>query len=270
LPARVRDIRLSLIVSVVLVALLSWRLLALIFNRIRVVAGERGRAGTQSLMRLSERLTKVLVILIALFVLLRLLGVDMKTALTGVGIGGVALALGAQKSVENLLGAVSLLTDKAIAIGDLCAIGDRLGRIEDITLRSVRLRTLEQTVVSIPASALSQASIENFTTRQKILVQTILRLRYGTTVVQLHAIIDQIHDLIVRQPDLDAGSARVRLVNFGPQAIEIELFTYVKTADVGHFMAVRENLLLAAAAVIESAGSAFAGGPVQQGTPARP
>ena len=250
--------RCVLVVLVLLLSVLVWRVMGLSFARARDVAKRRGKAGTQSLMLLFERLLKVALVLVSIVVLLTLAGVDTTTALAGVGIGGVALALGAQKSVENVLGAMFLLTDHALAIGDFCRVGDRLGVIEDITLRSVRLRTLEQTLLSIPAGVLSQANIENFTTRNKMLMQTTLGVRYDTTAPQLRSIVDQIHTLLLAHPDLEGESARISVVNFGVRAIELELFAFVNTADMARFVAVRQNVLLAAAAILESEGSAFA------------
>jgi MscS family membrane protein len=250
--------RCVLVVLVILLAVLIWRVMGLSFAQARNVAQRRGKAGTQSLMLLGERLLKVLLVLVSIVILLTLTGMRPTTALAGVGIGGVALALGAQKSVENMLGAIFLLTDHALAIGDFCRVADRVGWIEDITLRSVRLRTLEQTLLSIPAGVLSQANIENFTTRNKMVLQSMLGVRYGTTVQQLRSIVDQIHALIMAHPDLEVDSARIQVANFGAHSIELELFAYVKTADMARFVVVRENLLLAAAAIVESEGSAFA------------
>ena len=234
------------------------RFLALSFAHTRLRAQRRGESGFASLLMLAERVSKVVVTVIAIFSILTIAGVDTTTALAGVGIGGVALALGAQKSVENLLGGVFLITDNALAVGDQCRIADRVGSIEDITLRSVRLRTLEQTLLSIPAGALSQASIENFSTRGKILVQTTLRLRYGTTVAQLRTVLDGIHRLLAGHSQVEADSSRIRLVDFGAQAVELELFAYVLTPDFLQFLSVREDLLLHIAEIVESAGSAFA------------
>jgi MscS family membrane protein len=250
--------RCVVVVLVLLLAVLIWRVMGLSFAQARDTAQRRGKARTQSLMLVGERLLKVLLVLVSIVILLTLIGVRTTTALAGVGIGGVALALGAQKSVENLLGAIFLLTDHALAIGDFCRVADRVGWIEDITLRSVRLRTLEQTLVSIPAGVLSQANIENFTTRNKMLLQNTLGVRYGTSVQQLRSIVDQIHALILVHPDLEVDSARIRVTSFGAHAIELELFAYVKTADMARFVVVREDLLLAAAAIVESEGSAFA------------
>jgi len=183
---------------------------------------------------------------------------DTRTALAGLGIGGIALALGAQKTVENLLGGILLLSDKAIAIGDFCSISNRFGVVEDITLRSVRLRTLDRTLVSIPAGVLAQAGIENFATREKILAQSLLRLRYGTSVEQVTRILDGVRKILDESPNLESTTSRIRLVNFGAEAIELEVFAYVLTADFARFLELREELLLRIASVIEAAGSGLA------------
>jgi MscS family membrane protein len=258
LAFRIAYARVGLVLFVIALTWLIRRFVTLAFARARRMAWGKDVTSTQSLMLLGERLLKVLVLLMAVFAILTLVGVNTKTALAGLGIGGVALALGAQKTVENLLGGVFLLTDRVLAVGDLCNVSNRLGWVEDITLRSVRLRTLDQTLVSIPAGVLAQAGIENFATRQKILVQTTLRLRYGTTVEQLRRILDGIGTQLAENPKIETSTSRVRLVNFGDRAVELELFAYVLTADATEFQALREDLLLEIAAIIESSGSGFA------------
>ena len=258
LSFRIAWARVLLLAAVIAVTWLLRRVLTLAFRRARLLAWGKDSTNTRSLMLLLERMAKAVVVLIAVFAALTVVGVDTKTALAGLGIGGVALALGAQKTVENLLGGFFLLSDKAIAVGDQCSIGGRVGWVEDITLRSVRLRTLDQTLVSVPAGVLAQAGIENFASRRKILVQTTLRLRYGTSVDQLRRVLDGIRRLLDGNQKLEKGSSRVRLVNFGEQAVELELFAYVLTADTLEFLAVREELLLDVASVVESSGTAFA------------
>jgi MscS family membrane protein len=250
--------RFILVALVLVVALLGWRLVGVTFQQAGLMAMRRGRASARSLIQLGERVAKVLVVLVTMFVVLRLAGVDPTTALAGVGIAGVAVALGAQKSVENLLGAVFLLTDRALAVGDFCRLSDRDGWVEDITLRSVRLRTLEQTLLSVPAGLLSQGSIENYTTRGKILLQSVVRLRYGTTCEQLETALNGMRQLLAHHPSIEQESARVRLTSFGAQSIEIELFAYVTTADYLKFLETRESLLLQVARIVESSGAAFA------------
>jgi len=258
LAFRIFDSRTSLVIFVIVLTWLIQRTSTLAFARARMMMERRRSSSTESLILLGERVFKVLIVLIAVLIILKIIGVDTKTALAGVGIGGVAVALGAQKSVENLLGGIFLLSDKTLAVGDMCRISERSGWIEDITLRSIRLRTLEQTLLSIPAGILSQANIENFASRRKILAQTNLLLRYGTTVEQLRLVLENIRKLLDSSAKIESATARIRLVNFGIRAIELELYAYILTADYMEFLALRESLLLQIAGVVEAAGSAFA------------
>ena len=249
---------------VALVIALTWLLrrgLSLMFTHARGMLRGRDRASTHSLMRLSERMIQALIVVIAIIAVLILFGVESKTALAGLGVIGVALALGAQKTVENLLGGIFLLSDKALAVGDQCTIGSQSGTVEDVTLRSVRLRTSSQSLLSLPAGSLAQTGIENFATRRKILLDTRLRLKYGTSVEQLKRILEGVRALLADDPRLEKESAYIRLANFGPEAIEMELNAYVLSADAGVFRRVREELLLEIAALVESVGSGFAATP---------
>jgi len=277
----------SAVGQVLTVIAFTWlirRLLTLGFERARNLAWGPGRTNTQSLLLLGERLVKALVAVVAVFWVLVIVGLDAKTALAGLGIGGVALALGAQKTVENVLGGIFLLTDRVLAVGDQCRIANRMGRVEDISLRSVRLRSPEQSLVSVPAGVLAQVGIENFATRKKFLIQTTLPLRYGTNAEQLRRILEGIRAVLDENKIIETETSRVRLVNFSGQAIEIELFAYVLTANETEFMAVREDLLLAVCTIVEAAGTGFAqpaqvlvtngkpsaGSPVQVTSPAGP
>ena len=257
LAFRITYAHLGLIAAVIAMTWLMRRVLTLGFARARNMVWGQDRTSTQSLMLLGEKLLKALVVVVAILAILTIAGVNTKTALAGLGIGGVALALGAQKTVENFLGGVFLLSDRVLAVGDVCNISNRVGTVEDITLRSVRLRTVDQTLVSVPAGMLAQAGIENFASRQKILVQTVLRLRYGTSAQQLGHILDGVRELLAANPKIEKGS-RIRLINFGERALELELFAYVLTADFAEFLAVREGLFLDIASLVEMAGSGFA------------
>jgi MscS family membrane protein len=251
----------SRIVAALLVAALAWlirRFLTQSFEYTRSRMGRRDQTGTKSLILMGERLLKVVILLVAAFLILTIMGVDTATSLAGLGIVGVAVAFGAQKTVENMLGGIFLVTDRALAVGDTCSISNRVGTVEDITLRSVRIRTVEQSLLSIPAGVLSQETIENFSSRGKILAKTTLRLRYGTSTEQIRSILDGIRQLLAERRDIETESSRVRLVDFGVRAIEIELFAYVLTSDYREFLAVREDLLLQIAGIVESAGSGFA------------
>ncbi len=255
---RLVDLRLVLVAQIVLLAWLLRRVVTIGFKQVRLMLKLRNQNDTVSLVLLGERLLNVFIVIGAIFALLTVVGVDTKTALAGLGIGGIAVAFGAQKTIENLLGGILLISDKALAVGDECFISGRQGTIEDITLRSVRLRTLDQTLLSIPAGVLSQANIENFALRRKMLMQTKLRLQYGTPTGQIQTIQEKIQELLTKHPKVEPGTFWVRLTDFGERAIELDLFAYIPTTDRQEFLSVREELLLQIAQIVEDAGSSFA------------
>jgi MscS family membrane protein len=248
--------------NVLVLVALTWlirRVLKLLFERAGTVAWIQGETNRKSLILLGERLMNVFIVVLAIFAILTVLGVDTKTALAGVGIGGVAVALGAQKSIENILGGIFLLMDNALAVGDRCSISNRLGYIEDITLRSVKLRTDDQSLLSVPAGALAQSNIENFATRKKTLMETKVRLRYGATAAQLRTVLSKIQELVASHRRIEQDTKRIRLVDFAERGMEIEIHLYVLTADTLTFYEIREKLLLQVAEIVETSGSGFAG-----------
>ena len=106
--------------------------------------------GGESILILMQRLNRVVLVIIALVATMALFGLNVKTTLAGLGVGGLAIALAAQKSLENLIGGVSLLMDKAIHVGDFCKIGEQVGTVEDIGLRSIKMRDPRSESVGSP------------------------------------------------------------------------------------------------------------------------
>jgi len=259
LSSRLAYMRAGSVLVLIGVTWLIRRVLKLLFERASRVAWIHGETNRKSLMLLGERLLNVFVVVVAIFAILTVVGVDTKTALAGVGIGGVAVALGAQKSIENILGGIFLLMDNALAVGDRCSISNRIGYIEDITLRSVKMRTDDQSLLSIPAGALAQSNIENFRTRRKTLMESRLRLRYGATAAQLRDVLSKIQELVANHRRVEQDTKRIRLIGFGERGMEIELYLYVLTADTLTFYEIREQLLLEVAEIVEASGSGFAG-----------
>src|ERR1039457_7078217 len=122
---------------------------------------------------------KTLVVVAGLLAMLAILWFTLTIVLAGVGIGGIAISFAAQKTLENLFGGISVLADEVIRVGDYCRFGDRTGTVEDISLRSTRVRTDARTELSIPNGALATMSIENYTRRDKILFNPALAIRYA-------------------------------------------------------------------------------------------
>jgi len=212
----------------------------------------------RSLISLIRRVLDVGIFLaIGLFVLTEL-DANVPAALAGLGIGGLAIGLGAQKTFENLLGGISILTDKAIVVGDSCRIGDQRGVVEDIGLRSTKLRTEERTLVSIPNGTVATSTLENFRLRDKILCRQVLRLRYELSPDHVRHVMDELRDLLSLHPKVETASARVRALRFTENAIEIELYAYILTREYSEYLAVQENLILQVMEVLERTGAAVA------------
>src|SRR5208337_3616012 len=187
--------------------------------------------GGESILVLMQRLTRIVMLLIAFVDALALFGINVKTTLAGLGIGGLAIALAAQKSLENLIGGVSLLMDKAVHVGDFCEIGGRLGTVEDIGLRSLRLRTLDQNLLVVPNGLLAQMQFENMKARSKLLIDTTFSLRIETQLEQLRFVLDRVQKMLDEHPAIESGTSRIRVNDFAGAAFDLELFAYGKTGD---------------------------------------
>jgi len=243
---------------VIAVTWLAWCILRQVMRRGRERAIMSGRMGTGSLMLLGERILKAALVIVGVFAVLSTLGFNMSTALAGLGIGGIAIAFAAQKTLENLFGGVSVLGDEAIRVGETCRFGDRIGTVEDISLRSTRIRTPERTELSIPNGSLATMNIENFSRRDKVLFNTNIRVRLETSPDQVRYLLAEVRKLLYEHPKVETEGARIRFVGFEEGALTLEIFSYILTRDFADFLAIREDLLLRIMDIIESSGTELA------------
>ena len=222
------------------------------------VSRARQRGGGESILVVMQRLTRVVMLIIAFVTALALFGINVKTTLAGLGIGGLAVALGAQKTIENIVGGFSLLMDKAVHVGDFCQIGNRLGTVEDIGLRSLRLRTLDQNLLVVPNGLLAQMQFENMKARSKLLINQNFSLRIETQAEQLRFVLERVQSMLDEHPSIESATSRVRVAKFAGAAFELELFAYAKTGDWMQFTAIRQDVILNIAEIVEAAGTRFA------------
>jgi len=195
---------------------------------------------------------------LAFLAVLQNIGINVTGILAGLGIGGLAVALAAQKTVENLFGGVTLILDQPVRVGDFCRFGDRVGTVEEVGLRSTRVRTLDRTVVSIPNGHFSSLELENFTLRDRIWLNTTLGLRYETTPDQLRHVLVEIRRMLYAHPRIDSEPARIRFASFGAYSLDLEIFAYVRTSDYEEFLAVREDVYLRIMDIVAESGTGFA------------
>jgi MscS family membrane protein len=249
------------IILVLLAFAVYWAVLQVthwVFRGIAQRLTDSGRLAERSLISLTRRVLDVAIFVAISLIVLSSLEVNVTAALAGLGIGGLAIGLGAQKTFENLLGGISILTDKAVVVGDPCKIGDRAGTVEDIGLRSTKIRTEDRTVVSIPNGTVATATLENYRFRDKILCKQTVRLRYDLSPDHLRYVLAQLREVLVHHAKVEESTARVRVMRFGENAIEVELYAYVLERDYGVFLATQEDLLLQVMETLERTGGAVA------------
>lgn len=233
-------------------------------NHIRRRLVRAGRLETSSVIRLVRRMGELLLIFAGLLAALYLFGFSPTTALAGLGIGGIAVALAAQKTLENVIGGVSLVFDRTVLTGDTLQVGNTahtmstLGTIEEIGLRSTKVRTRDRSVISIPNGQLATLSLENLSARDKFLFHPNVRLRYDTTAAQLRSILAGLENLLARHPRVERESISVRFLEFGASSLELEVSAYVMTKSRLEFLEIQEELLLQYMEIVEAAGAQIA------------
>jgi MscS family membrane protein len=218
----------------------------------------RAHSASRSLVPLAARVGKVFVLVLAVLALLSELGYAVTSLVAGLGIGGVAVALGAQKTLENFFGALSIGADQPFLQGDVVRLGDLVGTVEEVGLRSTRIRTQDRTLVTIPNGKLADMQIESLAVRDRLFFGASLRLVYSTRAEQLRAILAALEAVLREQPKLWPDGVSVRLVGLGEFSLNIDVQAAFSTTDWNEFLDIRQELLLRFIEVVASEGSAFA------------
>ncbi len=218
----------------------------------------RTRSASRSLMTVFARSGKVAVLAMAVVALLSELGYPVASLVAGLGIGGLAMALAAQKTVENLFGAFSIAADQPFREGDFVKVEDFVGTVETIGLRSTKIRTLDRTLITMPNGRLSDMRLESFAARDRIRLSCVLGLVYSTTGAQMRSILEGLERVLREHPKTWQEAVIVRFREFGESSLDIEIMSWFETADFGQFQLFRQEVLLAFMDVVEQAGSSFA------------
>jgi MscS family membrane protein len=229
-----------------------------IVRHLRVRLESKHRSFSYSVLPLSGRITKILVLVLIIAAVLSAWGYNTTTLLAGLGIGGVAVALASQKTIENLFGSVAVISDRPVSVGDFCKFGSSMGTVEDIGLRSTRIRTLDRTLVTVPNGSFSTMTLENIDRRDKMLFHVTLNLRRNTTPEQMRTLLQAITKLLMDNPKFETGVMPVRFVGIGTYSLDVEIFIYVLTLDGDQFNKIQQDLFLSILDAVEAAGTALA------------
>ena len=230
----------------------------LAMGRVRTMMGVKNRNFSYALLPLASRVFKLVILLLVIAAILSAWGYNTTTIMAGLGVGGLAIALAAQKTIENLFGGVAVISDRPVFVGDFCKFGDRVGTVEDIGLRSTRLRTPDRTLVSVPNSQFSSMMLENYSKRDKMLFHFTLNLRRDTTPDQVRTLLDSLTKNLTSHPKIETGAFPVRFVGVGTYSLDLEIFVYLLTRDGDEFLQMQQDLLLAILDEVEAAGTSLA------------
>jgi MscS family membrane protein len=230
----------------------------LVMIRLRMVLAAKHQGFAYSALPLTSRALKIVIFLLTIAAVLSNWGYNTSTIIAGLGVGGVAVALAAQKTIENLFGGVAVITDRPVAVGDFCKFGDRVGTVEDIGLRSTRIRTLDRTIVAIPNGQFSSMMLENFSKRDKMWFHFTLNLRRDTTPDQVRTLLREIAQTLEKHSGVEIGPLPVRFIGVGTYSLDLEVFAYVSTKDFDDFLGTQQELLLQILDEVEAAGTALA------------
>jgi len=218
----------------------------------------RERSLNAQLLRLVARALGALLVLVVILQLSNRLGAPLYSLMAGLGVGGIVLALAVRPTVENFVGGLVLFSDKPVRIGDFCRFGDEYGTVEDIGMRSTRIRKLDDTVVTVPNSEFSQLQLTNLDRRRRRLYETMLGLRYETTPEQLRYVMAQLREMLLGHPKVSPDQLHVRFAGFGAYSLDIKLFAYVRTRSWLTYQAIAEDINLRIMDIVADAGTGFA------------
>ena len=247
--------------TVITIAAVVWTLILLNgiiegFIRRRMV--RLGRSGTTAILRLGRRTLDLLLLFAGLLTGLHHFGVNLTGALAGLGVGGIAVALAAQKTLENVIGGISIIFDEVVHVGDRVIVVDREGFVEDIGLRSTRIRTLDRTVLIVPNGQIATVTMENITIRDRFWFHHTLRLRYETPASKMRSILEAVKTFLAREPRVEHGTNWARFRSLGTSSLDVEIYAYVFARELAQFLEIQQELLLAIMEVVQAAGGALA------------
>lgn len=254
-PSAIARLYIGRATELVLVWSIAWcliRLAKLFFNRLETILDARQRFASRSMLHLGRRTANVTIGIFGILIVLSNWGYNTSTLIAGLGVGGIAVALAAQQTIANVFGGVSIIGDHPVGIGQSGKFGDVIGTVDDIGMRSTRIRTLNRTIVSVPNSTFAAMNLENYSQRDKMLFNPVLDIKRSATDSEIRNLMESIQQALAKNGSVEIGTRPARLIALTASAFRIEIFCYVRTTDTDEFYKVQGELFLAIDTVLKS------------------
>lgn len=246
LPATVERIIFLLLQGMILLALtiICYLSVNVIVNHLNKMAeGQEGSINVQLLPLLKATL-KVLVVIVGTLLILRSLGVDISTLLAGVSIGGVGIALASQDTLKNLFGSLMIFIDRPFSVGDAIVAGKIEGKVEEIGMRSTRIRTTRESIISVPNAKLADESIDNYGMRNYRRFFTRMSIAYDTPAPLIETFIEGLREIVKRHPRIRKDKHFIYLEDMQESRLEILFYIYFSVKSRGKELQCRQEVLL--------------------------
>jgi MscS family membrane protein len=186
------------------------------------------------------------------------LGLPAYSVLAGLGVGGLAVALAARDSIANLLGSILIMFEKPFRVGHLIQVDGTLGYVEDVGFRSTRIRTLDNSLISIPNNSVVNTKVENLSLRSARRQRFLVQVTYDTEPGKMTALLEGIRKIITDHPFADSTNFHVRFNDFGDSSLNILVIVHLTTNDRGLELKYREEILLQVMKLVTGMGIEFA------------
>ncbi len=237
---------------------LLWRLSDVLMDVVAYNAQERG-ASVGDFMPIIKKTLRVFLAVVGLIMIIDNLGYSVSGILATFGLGGAALALASKDTIANLYGAVSIAVDRPFKVGDWIQVGDKVdGDVEEIGIRSTRVRTWPKAVTVIPNSVLCNEYIVNWSRMNKRRVRQIVGVTYETKPEQMQQLLEDIRQLLKNDPDVNQEFVLVQFQDFGASSLDIMVYYFTNTTKWQPHMAVRERINLEIMKLVAKNGCSIA------------
>jgi len=204
-------------------------------------------------------ITKIIIGGIGLAAMLTIWGINVTGLIASLGLGGLAFALAAKDTASNLFGSFALLADKSIRIGEWVKVGGVEGVVEDVGMRTTKIRSFQKTLITVPNQLVANQPIENFSRRGIRRIKMHIGLTYGTTSEQIVAIKNDIEQMLRNHEGISQkDSLMVYFDSFGDSSLNIFIYTFTATANWAKYLEVREDIHIKIMQIVEDNGSGFA------------
>jgi MscS family membrane protein len=241
-------------------AVIFWgiiKAISAIVDHLGEVAREKDM-GIAAFLPLIKRTVIIVFILLAALTIIQSFGYDVKTFLAGLGIGGLAFALAAQDTLTNLFGSFVIAIDRPFHVGDSVQIGAHVGTVEDIGMRSTRLRTPSRTLIAIPNKTVASDAITNFTRMPQRRVDQTISLNYDTKPEQMEGILADLRALLKSDPEVHQQTVIVNFTSYAASSLDIQIAYFASNPDWTKHLELRERINLKIMRAVAARGLAFA------------